>query len=147
MTRPILIAGPTASGKSALAIALAERLGGTVINADSQQIFAGWRILSARPAPAEEARAPHALYGHVPMTEAYSVGAWLRDLAPVLAACRAEGRVPVIVGGTGALLQGADRGARGDPADPGGGARGRRGAAGASRPRRVRGRARRARPL
>ncbi|HSF95915.1 MAG TPA: tRNA (adenosine(37)-N6)-dimethylallyltransferase MiaA [Thermohalobaculum sp.] len=101
MTRPILIAGPTASGKSALALALAERLGGAVINADSQQVYAGWRILTARPSPDEEARAPHFLYGHVALAADYSVGAWLADLARVLADCADRGLVPIIAGGTG----------------------------------------------
>ena len=72
--RPILIAGPTASGKSGLALALAERLGGTVINADSMQVYRELRILTARPTPEDEARAPHALYGFVAGDEAYSVG-------------------------------------------------------------------------
>ncbi|GMG81281.1 tRNA (adenosine(37)-N6)-dimethylallyltransferase MiaA [Paralimibaculum aggregatum] len=97
----MLVAGPTASGKSALALALAERCGGVVVNADSQQIYDAWRVLSARPTPAEEARAPHRLYGHVGLETSFSVGAWLRDLAPVLAAARAAGQRPVIVGGTG----------------------------------------------
>lgn len=97
MSRPLLIAGPTASGKSALALALAERLGRAVVNADSQQVYAGWRILTARPSPEEEARAPHRLYGHVGMAAAYSAGQWLREVAAVLEADPA----PIIVGGTG----------------------------------------------
>lgn len=101
MTRSILIAGPTASGKSALALALAEALGGAVINADSQQIYAGWRILTARPTPEEEVRAPHFLYGHVALDAEYSVGAWLADLDRVLAECAARDLVPIITGGTG----------------------------------------------
>lgn len=99
--RPILLAGPTASGKSALALALAERAGGLVINADSQQVYAGWRILTARPGPAEEARVPHRLYGHVPLEAAYSTGAWLRDCAAAIAEAGAGGRRAVVVGGTG----------------------------------------------
>lgn len=95
--RPVLIAGPTASGKSALALALAERDGGRIINADALQVFANWRILTARPSPDEEARAPHALYGHVPGDAAYSVGHWLRDLAPLLR----DGPRPIVIGGTG----------------------------------------------
>ncbi|PVA11664.1 tRNA (adenosine(37)-N6)-dimethylallyltransferase MiaA [Pelagivirga sediminicola] len=95
--RPVLIAGPTASGKSALALRIAERLGGRVINADSMQVFAGWRILTARPSPSDEARAPHALYGHVAQDAEYSVGHWLRDVAPLLR----SGPRPIIVGGTG----------------------------------------------
>lgn len=100
-TRPVLIAGPTASGKSALALALAEHFGGAVINADSQQVFADWRVLTARPSQADEARVPHRLFGHLPLDTDYSVGAWLRELRPVLADCRAAGLRPIIVGGTG----------------------------------------------
>lgn len=102
---PVLIAGPTAAGKSALALELALREGREVVNADALQVYANWRVLTARPGPAEEAVAPHRLYGHVPRAEAYSVGRWLRELAPILAAARAEGRAaPVIVGGTGLYL-------------------------------------------
>jgi tRNA dimethylallyltransferase len=108
--RAILIAGPTASGKSALALALAERHGGVVINADSMQVYRELRILTARPSPEEEARVPHALYGFVPASEAYSVGRYVIDAARVIAAARAERRVPIVVGGTGlyfkALLEG-----------------------------------------
>ncbi len=93
----VLIAGPTASGKSALALELAARQGRAVVNADALQVFANWRVLTARPSPGEEAVAPHRLYGHVPGDEAYSVGRWLREVAGLLAA---EPR-PVIVGGTG----------------------------------------------
>lgn len=98
---PILIAGPTASGKSALAVSLARHLDGVVINADSQQIYAEWRILSARPSAEEEATAPHRLYGHVSVAEAYSVGHWLRALEEVLTEVRANAQTPIIVGGTG----------------------------------------------
>jgi tRNA dimethylallyltransferase len=95
--RPVLIAGPTGSGKSALALALAESLGGVIVNADALQVYDGWRILTARPTPQDEARARHALYGHVPLDADYSVGAWLDDLAPLLA-----GPVrPIVTGGTG----------------------------------------------
>ncbi len=107
--RPVLIAGPTASGKSSLALAIAERFGGTIVNADALQVFAGWRILTARPDAADLARAPHALYGHVPPQAPYSVGRWLRDVAPHLAGGPPERR-PIVVGGTGlnfaALTQG-----------------------------------------
>lgn len=92
---PVLIAGPTASGKSALALALAARDGRTIVNADALQVYANWRILTARPTAEEEAAAPHALYGHIARDAPYSVGHWLRDLAPFLA------RPVVIVGGTG----------------------------------------------
>ncbi len=77
----ILLAGPTASGKSALALALAETLGGTIINADSMQVYRDLRIITARPAPEEEARVPHRLYGHVDAAENYSVGRWCVDAA------------------------------------------------------------------
>ena len=79
-TRPVLIAGATASGKSALALEIAAQLGGVIVNADALQVYSGWRILTARPTAAEESRAPHALYGHVPNPESYSVGDWLRDI-------------------------------------------------------------------
>lgn len=116
--RPILIAGPTASGKSALALSLAERLDGVVINADSQQIYREWRVLSARPSPEEEARAPHRLYGHATLAEDYSVGHWLRDLEPVLAEARAVGRVPIIVGGTGLYFRALTKGLAEIPPTP-----------------------------
>ena len=93
---PVLIAGPTASGKSALALAIAERQGGVVVNADALQVFSDWRVLTARPSVEEEARVPHALYGHVPGDQAYSVGDWLREVAPLL-----QGARPIITGGTG----------------------------------------------
>ena len=80
----VLIAGPTASGKSALALALAEKIGGTVINADSMQVYRDLRVITARPSPEEEARVPHRLYGHVDAAVNYSVGQWLRDVAAVL---------------------------------------------------------------
>lgn len=104
--RPVLISGPTASGKTALALALAETRGGIVVNADALQVYDGWRILTARPTPEEEARAPHALYGHVPLDAPYSVGAWLDDLAPLLAGPRR----PIITGGTGLYLTALTRG-------------------------------------
>jgi tRNA dimethylallyltransferase len=106
----ILIAGPTASGKSALALTLAERIGGTIINADSMQVYRDLRIITARPTPAEEARVPHRLYGHVDAGENYSVGRWCRDAAAAIAEAQTAGRVPILVGGTGlyfkALTQG-----------------------------------------
>ena len=118
-TRPILIAGPTASGKSELALGLAERFGGCVINADALQVYEGWRILTARPSEADEARAPHHLYGHVPLTTAdYSVGRWLRELEPLLARCAAEGRRPIIVGGTGLYFKALTEGLAEIPETP-----------------------------
>ena len=108
--KAILIAGPTASGKSALALAIAERIGGVIINADSMQVYRELRILSARPTPEEEKRVPHRLYGFVPPSEAYSAGRFVRDAAAAIASARSEGRRPIIVGGTGlyfkALLEG-----------------------------------------
>ena len=97
----ILIAGPTASGKSALALALAEKLGGTVVNADSMQVYRDLRVITARPSPAEEARVPHRLYGHVDTAENYSVGRWCRDVGETLEEIAAQGRIPILVGGTG----------------------------------------------
>jgi tRNA dimethylallyltransferase len=106
----ILIAGPTASGKSALAVALAQEIGVTIINADSMQVYRDLRVITARPTPDEEARVPHRLYGHIDAAENYSVGRWLADVRPVLDEVRAAGRVPILVGGTGlyfkALTQG-----------------------------------------
>lgn len=99
--RTILIAGPTASGKSGLAMALAERLGGTVINADSMQVYRELRILTARPSEDDAQRVPHALYGFVPGAEAYSAGRYAADVAQAIAAARAADRVPIVVGGTG----------------------------------------------
>lgn len=92
---PILIAGPTASGKSALAMDLAARDGRVIVNADALQVFANWRILTARPSPADVAALPHALYGHIAPDAPYSVGHWLRDVSGWL------DRPVVIVGGTG----------------------------------------------
>ncbi len=97
----ILITGPTASGKSALAVRLARESGGVVINADSMQVYDTLRVLTARPADDEMEGVPHLLYGHVPATRAYSTGEWLRDVQEVLGRLRDEGRVPVFVGGTG----------------------------------------------
>ena len=97
----ILIAGPTASGKSALALALAEKLDGTIVNADSMQVYRDLRVITARPTPEEEARVPHRLYGHVDAAENYSVGRWCRDVGAALDEIATEGRVPILVGGTG----------------------------------------------
>src|SRR5262252_8139292 len=108
--RAIVIAGPTASGKSGLALALAERCAGVVINADSMQVYRELSILTARPTAQEEARAPHALYGFVSGAEAYSAGRYAADAARAIAEARTGGRVPILVGGTGlyfkALLEG-----------------------------------------
>ena len=95
--RPVLLAGPTASGKSALALALALRQGRAVVNADALQVHAAFRVLTARPSPEDEAAAPHVLYGHVPWGAPHSAGHWLREAAPLLDRRPA----PVVVGGTG----------------------------------------------
>ncbi len=97
---PVLIAGPTASGKSSLALEIASEQGGVIVNADALQVFANWRILTARPGPDEEAVAPHLLYGHVPGASRHSVGDWLRDLAALLS----KDRRLIVVGGTGMYL-------------------------------------------
>ncbi len=101
----VIIAGPTASGKSALALAVAEALGGTIINADSMQVYRDLAVLTARPGAAELARVPHRLYGVIDAAEACSAGRW-RDMALTeIAAAREAGRVPVLTGGTGLYLQ------------------------------------------
>lgn len=113
--RPILLCGPTASGKSAHALAVAQAQGRTVVNADALQVYDGWRILTARPADADLAAAPHRLYGHVNFRDSYSVGDWLRDLTSLLVTHPA----PVIVGGTGLYFQALLRGlADIPPTDP-----------------------------
>jgi tRNA dimethylallyltransferase len=97
----LIVAGPTASGKSALALALAERLGGTVINADSMQVYRELRILTARPTPAEEAAVPHVLYGVRPAREPGSAAWWRDEALAAMDAAWAAGRVPLLCGGTG----------------------------------------------
>ena len=101
----LVIGGTTASGKSQLALRLARASGGVVVNADSMQLYRDLRILTARPAPAEEALVPHALYGVLDAAETGSVGRWLELVAPVLARCRGEGRPALVVGGTGLYLE------------------------------------------
>ena len=97
--KAVLICGPTASGKSSLAMRIAEERHGVIINADAMQVYSCWRILTARPTTVDEARLPHALYGHVGGQEGYSAGSWLRDVRRILG--EEPGRLPVIVGGTG----------------------------------------------
>ncbi|QDG76881.1 tRNA (adenosine(37)-N6)-dimethylallyltransferase MiaA [Labrenzia sp. PHM005] len=99
--RAILIAGPTASGKSALAIELAKRVDGVVVNADSMQLYEDLRLVSARPSIEEETEVPHRLYGVLPSSEAFSTGAWLRRMSAELETIWSAGQVPVLVGGTG----------------------------------------------
>ncbi|RED13198.1 tRNA (adenosine(37)-N6)-dimethylallyltransferase MiaA [Pontivivens insulae] len=115
---PILIAGPTASGKSALALALAQRDNGIIINADALQVYSGWRVLTARPSPADEVTAPHALYGHVANHESYSTGHWLRDLRAQLRRARHAGHRPIIIGGTGLNFAAATDGLADIPPTP-----------------------------
>ncbi len=114
----ILIAGPTASGKSALALALAEKLGGEIINADSMQVYRDLRIITARPTPDEERRVPHRLYGHIDAAENYSAGRWCTDAAAVLTATRQESRPAIIVGGTGLYFSALTRGLAAVPPIP-----------------------------
>lgn len=110
MRPALLIHGPTASGKSALAIALARGLDGEVVNADSMQVYRDLQVLSARPAPDEMDDVPHHLFGHVDAAQRYSTGSWLKDAQDAVRAIQARGRVPIVVGGTGlyllALVQG-----------------------------------------
>lgn len=100
-SKAVLIAGPTASGKSALALELALNAGGIVINADSMQIYRDLRTITARPTPDEEVRVPHRLYGHVDAAVNFSAGAWVTDAAQMLGEAQAEGRLPIFIGGTG----------------------------------------------
>jgi tRNA dimethylallyltransferase len=100
-----LIAGPTASGKSALAMAVAERHDGIVINADSAQVYRDLRVLTARPSPADEARVPHRLFGYIDGAESCSAARWAQDAAREIAASHAAGKLPVLVGGTGLYLR------------------------------------------
>jgi tRNA dimethylallyltransferase len=104
-TRVVVVAGPTASGKSALALALAERFGGVVINADSMQVYRELTVLTARPRADALARAPHRLYGIVPASEACSAGRWRELARDEIAAARGTGRTPIVAGGTGLYLR------------------------------------------
>ena len=106
----MLIAGPTASGKSALALELAQKAGGVVINADSMQVYRDLRVITARPTPEEEARVPHRLYGHVDAAMNFSAGAWVTDAAKALAEARAQDIVPIFVGGSGLYFKALTRG-------------------------------------
>lgn len=108
--RAILIAGPTASGKSAVATALAQKTGGVVVNADSMQVYADLRVLTARPTVAEEAAAEHRLYGHVDGAVNYSVGRWLDDFSALVAELERAGRLAIVVGGTGMYFKAATQG-------------------------------------
>ncbi|MDA9100607.1 tRNA (adenosine(37)-N6)-dimethylallyltransferase MiaA [Planktomarina sp.] len=113
-SRPILIAGATASGKSALAIKIAKKLGGVIINADAMQVYEGWKILTARPTKQDQRNFSHLLYGHVDNKEAYSVGDWLRQVTPLL-----DGNHrPIIVGGTGLYFRALTEGLANIPKIP-----------------------------
>jgi tRNA dimethylallyltransferase len=116
--RAVLIAGPTASGKSALALKVAERLGGVIVNADSMQVYRDLRIITARPSPQEEARVPHRLYGQVDAGVNYSVGAWCRDVRDVLEDAERERRTPILVGGTGLYFSALTKGLAAVPSIP-----------------------------
>lgn len=113
-----LIAGPTASGKSALAISLARRAGGVIINADSMQVYRDLRVLTARPTSEEEAQAPHELYGVIDGAENFSAGRWLAAVGPVIAQAREKGALPIIVGGTGLYFKALTQGLSDIPAVP-----------------------------
>ncbi|MEL7528908.1 MAG: tRNA (adenosine(37)-N6)-dimethylallyltransferase MiaA [Pseudomonadota bacterium] len=108
--RVILIAGPTASGKSAFALKVAAECNGVIVNADSMQLYEDLRIVSARPSAAEEDLVPHRLYGILPASTAFSTGAWLRLAAKEIDGLRADGKVPVVVGGTGLYFKGLTEG-------------------------------------
>ncbi len=112
--QPVLIAGPTASGKSALALQIACQQGGVIINADAIQVYENWRVLTARPSAQDESLAPHLLYGHQPADAAYSVGHWLREIRPLLS----DGPRPIIVGGTGLYFSALTEGLADIPATP-----------------------------
>jgi tRNA dimethylallyltransferase len=118
VNKAVLIAGPTASGKSALALELAEKAGGVVINADSMQVYRDLRIITARPTPAEEWRVPHSLYGHVDAAVNFSAGAWVTDAASMLAEVRAQKRLPIFVGGSGLYFKALIRGLSAVPPIP-----------------------------
>src|SRR5262249_18515198 len=117
-TRAVLIAGPTASGKSALALAVAEQLDGVIINADSMQVYRDLRILTARPSPDEEARVPHRLYGHVDTALNYSVGRYITEAADALAHTERDNKLPIFVGGTGLYFKALTRGLAAMPPIP-----------------------------
>jgi tRNA dimethylallyltransferase len=114
----ILITGPTASGKSALAIDMAKRHNGVVINADSMQVYDTLHVLTARPFERDMEGIPHHLYGHVPASQHYSTGEWFRDAVEVLEAVRGGGRIPVFVGGTGLYFKALTGGLSDIPAVP-----------------------------
>src|SRR5260370_4920600 len=113
-SKAVLIAGPTASGKSALALQLAQTHDAVIINADSMQVYRDLRVITARPTPEEEVQIPHRLYGHVDAAVNFSAGHWVADAAVALAQARAQNRLPIFVGGSGlyfkALISGLSAG-------------------------------------
>lgn len=118
MKKVVLIAGPTASGKSALALTIARQTGAEIVNTDSMQVYDVLRVLTARPSPDEEAERPHHLYGHVPPARAHSAGQWLREVADLLAGAAGSGRRFVFVGGTGLYFRALTGGLSEMPAVP-----------------------------
>jgi tRNA dimethylallyltransferase len=116
--KAVLIAGPTASGKSALALALAEAQDGMIINTDSMQVYRDLRVVTARPTAQEEARVPHRLYGTIDAAINFSAGAWVAEAAKMLAAARAQNRLPVLVGGSGLYFRALTRGLSAVPPIP-----------------------------
>jgi tRNA dimethylallyltransferase len=116
--KAVLIAGPTASGKSALALALAQATGGVIINTDSMQVYRDLRVLTARPSVAEEALVPHRLYGHIDAAVNFSAGAWIADAAAVLAEVRGQNRLAIFTGGSGLYFKALTRGLSAVPPIP-----------------------------
>ena len=116
--KPVLIYGPTASGKSGLALAIAQHQGGVIINADALQTYQGWPILTAQPSSADLKRVPHYLYGHLAIDASYSVGDWLRDVAPFLTRPHPNKTRPIIVGGTGLYFRALTEGLAEIPPTP-----------------------------
>ena len=114
----VLLAGPTASGKSALALSLADKVSGVIINADSMQVYRDLRIITARPTPDDEARVPHRLYGHVDAAENFSVGRWCVDAGAAIAEAERAGRLPILVGGTGLYFKALTHGLAAVPPVP-----------------------------
>ena len=117
-SKAVLIAGPTASGKSALALELARQTGGVIINADSMQVYRDLRVLTARPTLEEEAQVPHRLYGHVDAAVNFSAGSWVADAANVLAEVRGQNRLAIFVGGSGLYFKALTRGLSAVPPIP-----------------------------
>jgi tRNA dimethylallyltransferase len=117
-SQAVLIAGPTASGKSALALELAQATGGIIVNADSMQVYRDLRVITARPTPEEEARTPHRLYGDVDAAVNFSAGAWVTDAATALAEARAQNRLAIFTGGSGLYFKALSRGLSAVPPIP-----------------------------